>query len=162
MIKNQKRENFYFKKYNGRILKFLKKYKRYYDYDEINQFRNDIFIKLYNNFDKLPKKDNEINKYIYITCKNYIIDYKRTNSKYLEYNEDDEFFENIEGINNIEYDYIIPEHYNTKFKTLGDIKYNILDYKTKGYSITEISKIMNMPRSNIYKTFKILKENENI
>jgi DNA-directed RNA polymerase specialized sigma24 family protein len=159
---DQKQENRYFKFYNRMIMKYLNKHRKKYDYDTINQFRNDIFIKLYTNKSKLPKKENELDKYIYITCKNYILDYKRANKPYIEYTQDNEFLENALTNNNIDEDYIIPEHYNIKFKKLGELKYSILEYKKNGYSITEISKILKKSRANIYNTFKILKHNENL
>jgi DNA-directed RNA polymerase specialized sigma24 family protein len=160
-MSDQKKENRYFRFYNKRIMKYLSKHRKKYDYDTINQFRNDIFIKLYTNKSKLPKKENELDKYIYITCKNYILDYKRANKPYIEYTQDNEFLENALTSNNIEDDYIIPEHYNTKFKSFGELKYNILEYKKNGYSINEISKILKLSRTNTYSTFKKLKNNEN-
>jgi hypothetical protein len=157
----QKEENKYFRFYNRKIMKHLNKYRKKYDYDIINQFRNDIFVKLYKIKSNLPKKENELDRYIFITCKNYVLDYKRANKPYIEYTEDNEFLENALSDNNIENDYIIPEYYNTKFKTLGELKYNLIDYKKKGYSLDEISKILKSSRTNIYKTFKIIKNNEN-
>lgn len=62
-------------------MKFLNKYKTKYDYDIINQFRNDIFVKLYKIKNNLPTKKNDLDKYIYVTCKNYVLDYKRKNKK---------------------------------------------------------------------------------
>ncbi len=158
----QKEENRYFRFYNSKIMKFLNKHRKKYDYDTINQFRNDIFVKLYNNKENLPKKTNELDKYIYITCKNYILDYKRSYKDYLEYTEDNEFLENAVSSNNIEEDYIIPQHYDIKFKSLGELKNNIIKYKNNGYSINEISKILKISRTNTYNTFKNIKINENI
>lgn len=158
----RKLEKKYFKLYNRKIMKFLNKYRKKYDYDIINQFRNDIFVKLYKIKTNLPKKENELDRYIFITCKNYMHDYRRSEKKYLEYTEDNEFLENALSDNNIDNDYIIPQHYNTKFKTLGELKYNIIDYKNKGYSLNEISSILKISKRNTYTTFNQLKENENI
>jgi RNA polymerase sigma factor (sigma-70 family) len=161
-MSEHKLEKKYFKLYNRKIMKFLSKYRKKYDYDIINQLRNDIFVKLYKVKTNLPKKENELDRYIFITCKNYIHDYRRSEKKYIEYTEDNEFLENALSDNNIENDYIIPQHYNTKFKTLGELKYNIIDYKNKGYSLNEISTILKISKRNTYTTFNKLKENENI
>ena len=158
----RKLENKYFKLYNRKIMNCLNKYRKNYDYDIINQFRNDIFVKLYKIKTNLPKKENDLNKYIYIICKNYVLDYKRTEKKYIKYTEDNEFLENALSDNNIENDYIIPEHYNLKFKTLGELKHNIINYKNNGYSLNEISKILKISKRNTYTTFNQLKNYENI
>lgn len=158
----QKEDNKVFRIYNRKIMKFLSKHKKTYDYDTINQFRNDIFIKLYNSKSKLPKKENELEKYIYITCKNYILDYKKTSKKYIEYTEDNEFLENSIYSNNIEEDYILHDHFYKKIKTLGDLKSTIIKYKYEGYTINEISKILKISRTKTFETFKKININDNI
>lgn len=158
----QKKENVYYKFYNKKILKYLSKYRKNYDNDTINQLRNDIFIKLYSNKEKIPQKENELDKYIYITCRNFILNYKRSLKNNLKYTEDNDFLENSLFINNIEDNFINLEHYNLKFKKMGITKFNIINYKNQGYSLNEISKMMNIPKTNLYREFKTIKENENI
>lgn len=159
MINNLKQEYTYFKLFNSKIMKFLHKHKNKYDKDIINQMRNDIFIKLYSNKNNLPSVENELDKYIYVTCKNLFYDYNRKDKKNIIYTENNEFLENALTENNIEDNFINFEHYNVKINNLSDIKKNIIKYKNEGYNITEISKLIGISRAETYNIYNKIKKN---
>jgi hypothetical protein len=154
-----------FKVLNPQILKFLKKYYKVVNKDNIYDIRNDIFINLYKNHEKLPNDVNEINKYIYITCKNYVVNYSRIKKKqsFIEYTDDNTIIDNYDaGINNIENDYINNEYYTYKISKMNRLKQDIVNYKNMGYSLNEISTLTNNSKTNIYRTFNNIKNNQSI
>lgn len=152
-----------YKKFNPKIIKYLKKYYKTLDKEKIYELRNDIFIKLYNNYNTIPEDNNEISKYIYITCKNHMLNYKKNKDKisFIEYTDDETVIDeySIEN-NNIETDYIFYDHFNYELSKLDRLKCDIINYKNMGYSLNEISKITNIPKTNIYRAFEKIKKNK--
>lgn len=159
---NNKESTKLFNKFNHKILKHLKKYYKVVNNDNIYELRNDIFLNLYKNYNNLPNDINEINKYVYITCKNHVISYTRKIKKdsFIEYTNDDSIIENsdIEN-NNIENDYIYSDYYEYKISKMDRINQDIINYKNMGYSLVEISELTNTPKTNIYRIFNKIKEN---
>lgn len=154
-----------YKELTPKITKYLRKYYTIISKDSINDIKNDIFMKLYDNYDYLPKDSKEINSYVYVTCRNYVLNYKKSlkTKPKIEYIDDDDLFNNYTiGLNNIETDYITNEYYNYKISKMDRLNQDIINYKNMGYSLTEISKITKNSRSNIYRAFKLIKENDNI
>lgn len=163
---NNKESTKLFNKFNYKILKHLRKYYNVVNNDNINELRNDIFLNLYKNYNNLPSDINEINKYVYITCKNHVISYTRKIKKdsFIEYTNDDSIIENLNiENNNIENDYIYSDYYEYKISKMDRINQDIINYKNMGYSLVEISELTNTPKTNIYRIFnKIKKNNDNI
>lgn len=161
-MNKQREDNNYYDFLNKKILKFLKKYKKNYSSDIIHDFRNDIFLKLNNKKNKLPTKKIELDKYVYITCRNCVLDFERKKKENIVYTENNEFLENSLQCNDIDDNYIIPEHYNKIFKSYGETNYKILNLKKNGYNLNEISKLLNISRTKTYNLFKKINKNANI
>lgn len=164
---NNKEGKLLYKKYNTKIVNYLRKYYKILDKDKINELRNDIFIKLFDNYKSIPDDKNEISKYIYITCKNHMLNYKKNKDKisFIEYTDDETVIDECisESINNIENDYIFSDYYNYELSKMDRLKRDILNYKNMGYNLNEIANMTNIPKTNIYRNFdKIRKKYDNI
>jgi RNA polymerase sigma factor (sigma-70 family) len=158
---NNKESKILYKNFNPRIVRFLKKYYNIIDKDKINEIRNDIFIKLIDNHNSIPLDNNEVNKYIYITCKNHMVNYKKNKDKrsFIQYTDDDTIFNDyVTDNNNIENDYIFSDYINYELSKMDNIKKDIFNYKNMGYNLNEISKLINIPKTNIYRIFNKIKE----
>jgi DNA-directed RNA polymerase specialized sigma24 family protein len=164
---NNKESKLLYKKFNTKIIYYLRKYYKVLDKDKINELRNDIFIKIFDNYNSIPDDSNEISKYIYITCKNHMLNYKKNKDKlsFIEYTDDETVIDECisESVNNIENDYIFSDYYNYELSKMDRLKRDILNYKNMGYTLNEISKMTNIPKTNIYRSFdKIKKKYDNI
>lgn len=164
---NNKEGKLLYKKYNTKIVNYLRKYYKVLDKDKINELRNDIFIKLFDNYKSIPDDKNEISKYIYITCKNHMLNYKKNKDKisFIEYTDDETIIDEcvFDTVNNIETDYIFNDYYNHELSKMDRLKRDILNYKNMGYNLNEIANMTNTPKTNIYRNFdKIRKKYDNI
>jgi DNA-directed RNA polymerase specialized sigma24 family protein len=159
---NNKESKLLYKKFNPKIIKYLKKYYKTLDREKIYELRNDIFIKLFINYNTIPEDNNEISKYIYITCKNHMLNYKKNKDKisFIEYTDDESVIdESTTENNNIENEYFFYDQYNYELSKLDRLKRDILNYKNMGYNLNEIAKITNIPKTNIYRVFEKIKNN---
>lgn len=159
---NHKESKLLYKKYNPKIISYLKKYYKILDKEKINELRNDIFIKLFDNYKYLPEDTNEISKYIYVTCRNHMLNYKKNKDKnsFIEYTDDETVIdESTEDNNNIESEFIFYDEFNYELSKLDRLKSDILNYKNMGYNLNEIAKITNIPKTNIYRAFDKIKNN---
>jgi RNA polymerase sigma factor (sigma-70 family) len=164
MINNREGKTLY-KRLNTKIVKYLRKYYKVIDKDKINELRNDIFIKLYDDKINFPEDKNEISKYIYVTCKNHMLNYKRNIKKnsFIEYTDDETIIDEFitDDANNIENDYIFSDYLNYELSKMDNTKRDILNYKNMGYNLNEISKIINLPKTNVYRIFDKIKKDTN-
>jgi RNA polymerase sigma factor (sigma-70 family) len=159
---NHKESKILYKRYNSRIIKYLKKYYNVIDKDKINELRNDIFIKLFDNIRNIPEDKNETSKYIYITCKNHMMNYKREKDKnsFIFYTDDESVIDDTltNNNNNIENDYIFNDYLNYELSKMDRLKRDVINYKNMGYNLNEISKLTNIPKTNIYRAFNKIKQ----
>lgn len=158
LIKNYyvtKNFNIIYDQYKPMILKLVKKY-------SLNEFENELFIKLWNiiNNLKIDKfiDEKEINAYIYKSLNNQCIDIvrkiKKNNQKYL-FNSDV-----LTIVTNLKKETLSLNtdiFFYDMIKNLNEVQYKIAVLKYKHlYTNSEISKIINKSRQTVYKNNLIL------
>lgn len=153
-IKKIKKEKDLYNKYYPIIDNYFNKYKYKYDDHSIVEMSNDVFCRLNKYYNKLIGEDNDITKWVYKISKNIRIDHERKL-----------FLENRKKFIINEYYKNETEHYSNILEIMDDDfimnkeirQYS--DYRNKGFTNKEISKLMNTSERNIYRIVNKFKEN---
>jgi len=158
---NEKDASKLYKILKPQINKYLHKYRKNINNEHLKEISNDIYIKIYQNFNTLPKTKNEITKYIYVTCKNTVINYKKIKKIDIKYINDNELLENMsDSYNNIENTFILNDNLDYIYNKLTEDKKNIFKYKIMGHTLNEISKLTNISKSSTYRLYNEIIEND--